>query len=155
MQTRKPILDDDVILNVYQTLRSGSTLESAAAIAGVSTVAFFEWLRIGRKELKDRAFDLHHDDKERYVKLLYAVEKAHAEYEVNTLKIIDAAAAKGAWQAAAWRLERKFPKHYNINMMLKDEVITEEVDLNKIDVVVTDETDDKRLEQIENEIRNS
>ena len=43
---------------------------------------------------------------------MQAVKKAEGTGAVVSLERIHAAAAEGAWQAAAWLLERRFPHEY-------------------------------------------
>jgi hypothetical protein len=47
-----------------------------------------------------------------YQEFREAVEKAKAEAEVRDVTLIDKAAKDGSWQAAAWKLERKFPNKW-------------------------------------------
>lgn len=81
---------------VCDTLRRGAYLETAAALAGVDRTTLQEWLRRGGRE-EDGI----------YVDFSRAVQTAQAEAEMRDLDRIDAAAEAGAWQASAWRLERK------------------------------------------------
>ncbi len=47
-----------------------------------------------------------------YTEFRDAVEKARAEAEARKLSVIHTAAESGIWQAAAWFLERSFPKRW-------------------------------------------
>ncbi len=93
-------LTEEVEKNILQMVKAGNYLETAAAYAGVSKEVLFKWLRLGREQKKGRLHD--------FVQL---VEKALAEAEVRDVVTIGAAAQQ-YWQAAAWRLERKFPNRW-------------------------------------------
>jgi len=54
-----------------------------------------------------------------YVKFSNAVEKALAEAEMRDVMIIGKAASE-QWQAAAWRLERKFPQRWGRRVAIED-----------------------------------
>jgi len=60
------------------------------------------------------------------VGLLEAIKAARSEMEVAMLARIEQAAAKGQWQAAAWKLERILPQNYALrrDMDLGDTQVT-------------------------------
>lgn len=87
---------------VISAIKAGAYVETAAAFAGISKDTFYAWLRKGAKESPGQPYREFSD----------AVEEAQVFSELNDLRVIDQAAAKGQWQAAAWRLERKFPQRW-------------------------------------------
>ena len=96
---------------IVKAIQAGNYIETAAAYAGISKNTLYEWLRRGQRE-KDRVaknprFKIKKAE-ELFVKFADAVEKALAEAEMRDVVIIGKAAEE-QWQAAAWRLERKFP----------------------------------------------
>lgn len=113
-------LADKIVLAV----RAGNYVETAAAFAGVGPDTMRDWLRTGQRKGRgpEYAFNL-------------ALENAIAEGEVRDLEtirkasedlIVDAVTTDpkgnttrtkelkrhGNWTAAAWRLERRFPKKW-------------------------------------------
>jgi hypothetical protein len=116
-------------------IRAGAYLETAAAAAGISKDTLYAWLREGARG-KTPELAAFSD----------AVEKAAAEAELRDLLTIGKAAAGGEvlrdvtitrpdgttqrerqlappqWQAAAWRLERKFPDRYGVARRIRAEV---------------------------------
>lgn len=94
-------LTSDVQQKLCDAIRAGNYLATAAAFAGVSESTLHNWLKRGANEAKGR----HHD-------LAAAVEKAMADAEARDVALISKAAADGTWQAAAWRLERRFPDRW-------------------------------------------
>lgn len=93
-----PILTEELIDRLAITIRSGAYIETAAAFCGISKDTFYRWLRLAESS---ESTDL-------LIKLSDAVKKAMAEAELRDLNVIDKAAQEGVWQAAAWRLERKY-----------------------------------------------
>lgn len=83
-------------------LRAGAYIETAAAAAGISKQTLYNWL--------SRAADENEEDPI-FAKFAAAVEEAQALAEVRDIALIGKA-AETQWQAAAWRLERKFPERY-------------------------------------------
>jgi hypothetical protein len=75
-------------------------MEQAAAAAGVHRVTVHWWLRKGA------------DGTEPYATFADRVHRALAEGELRMLAIIDKAALRDVWQAAAWKLERKWPQRW-------------------------------------------
>ncbi len=81
-------------------LQSGNYLETAAHLAGVNKQTIYTWLKRGQKEKSGEFRDF-----------LDAVNKAQAGAEARLVMLLEKAATKN-WQAAAWRLERKYPKRW-------------------------------------------
>ena len=94
-------------------------METAAAAVGIHKTTLYEWLRKGatiqiahdKVLASGEPFAISEDDMV-LLEFPYAVEKAMAESELSDLRQINAAAKSGQWQAAAWRLERKFPQKW-------------------------------------------
>ena len=97
----------DVIL-AY--LKAGNYLETAAAAAGITKQTLHAWLRRGRAESArlDNPKAKANAAEALYLDFLLAAEEAMATAEAQDLAMIGAAATT-QWQAAAWRLERKYP----------------------------------------------
>ena len=107
-------INENLIKTITQAVKVGNYLETASAFAGISRSTLYEWLRRGKRE-KQR---LEKNDRARmkkeealYVLLVDSLEQAQAEAEVRDVALIGEA-AKSQWQAAAWRLERKYPNKW-------------------------------------------
>lgn len=83
----------EVRARILQALRLGATYELAAAYGGIHYDTLRTW-----RETKP-AFSV-------------ALKEAEAVAAVGWLEKIDRAAADGVWQAAAWKLERRYPREY-------------------------------------------
>ena len=92
-----PELQDKIV----QAIRMGNYVETAVAYAGIHKDTFYNWLQRG----KDEPGSIYADFSD-------AVEKAKADSEVRDVALIEKAATDGSWQAAAWKLERKFPQKW-------------------------------------------
>lgn len=98
---RKTRLTPERQQKILNAIRAGAYLETAAAAAGINKVTLHRWLRRG----------------ERYPDTIYsafseAVHEALAQAELRDVLTISKAAGDGDWRAAAWRLERKYPKRW-------------------------------------------
>lgn len=78
---------------IVQAIKLGATYELAAAYAGMHYDTFNEW----RKDDPDFS---------------EAIKQAEGQAAVLLLAKIEQAATDGNWQAAAWKLERRYPKMY-------------------------------------------
>lgn len=107
-------LNFDTHNKIITAIRAGNYIETAAAYAGVNKSTLYEWLKRGEREKQRVAenprYRIRKSEKP-YVEFSNAVEKALAEAEIRDVAII-AKAAEEQWQAAAWRLERKFPDRW-------------------------------------------
>jgi hypothetical protein len=97
-----PELQEKILLH----LRLGAYVETAAACAGIHKDTFYEWMKKGARGIAP------------YASFADAVHKAVAESESRDLATVLKASAK-YWQAAAWRLERRFPEKYGRNDRIK------------------------------------
>jgi len=145
---------------ILRVIKSGNYIETACAYVGINKSTFYEWLKRGARE-KDRVAKNPRakvrKSEQPYVDFSNAVEKALAQAEIRDVAIIGKAAEEN-WQAAAWRLERKFPERwgrkekYSLEHTGKDggpieTSHTEQIDLSNLT--------DKELEQLERIIAKS
>lgn len=94
-------LTDELQEKIVLYIRTGAYIETAAKAAGISKDTFYKWLQNGRRK-KGKKYEI----------FLAAIDKALAESELSDIARIGQAAKDGNWQAAAWRLERKFPQRW-------------------------------------------
>lgn len=106
---------------IVQAIKLGNYQETAAKYAGISESTFYGWLERGKQEPGSI-----------YSEFLEAVEKAKADSEVRDVALIQKAATDGSWQAAAWKLERKFPHKWG--RMVRAEVSGPEGQPIKVEV---------------------
>ena len=93
-------LDDLVAQRIVQAVETGAPWYMAAAAGGVCRATLKAW--------KARA----RNGEEPYAAFLARLEKAEANGAVAMLDVIQDAARKGTWQAAAWVMERRYPKQF-------------------------------------------
>lgn len=89
----------------------GADNDTACAAAGIPRASFYRWQARGR-ELIDSGERPRNEMDRRCVALVQRVDEARANAELAALTIIQAAARRGTWQAAAWWLERTRPDRY-------------------------------------------
>jgi hypothetical protein len=98
---RPTVISEEKIEKILDCIRKGAYIETAAAFAGVHKSTFYDWLKKGARK-QGKIYE-HFSD---------AVQQAMGESQMFDLNVIHDCAAKGNWQAAAWRLERKNPKQW-------------------------------------------
>ncbi len=96
-----PTLTPELIDTILKFVASGSYFETAATAAGVPRPTFYYWLKQSNNPKANPIY------KEFRIKL----EKAAAEAELKDILRI-AQASQSQWQAAAWRLERRYPDRW-------------------------------------------
>ena len=97
---------------IVTAVRGGNYIETAAAYAGVSKDTLYAWLKRGARATHPNS---------PYRRFSDAIEKALAEAEMRDVLIIGKAAEE-QWQAAAWRLERKFADRWGRQVQVKQEL---------------------------------
>ena len=88
--------------SILQAISVGAPLGLAAQSAGVTYDSLRLWLKRGEKQK-------HGEFRDFYI----ALKAAEARLAVKLLAIIDKAAFDGSWSAPAWKMERRFPKHFS------------------------------------------
>ena len=99
---------------IVKVIKSGNYIETACAYVGIHKDSYYEWLKRGAREkerLRKNPRARIKKSEQPFVEFSDAVEKALAHAEVRDVAIIGKAAEEN-WQAAAWRLERKFPNKW-------------------------------------------
>jgi transposase len=99
---------------IVTAVRAGNYVETAAQAAGIDTATFYRWMERGEA-------DIENDVDTPFRGFCEAVQKAKAESEKIDLDLIAKAAGEGNWQAAAWRLERRFKDKWGRNDKMKIE----------------------------------
>lgn len=89
---RKSKYEPERVQKILDAIRLGATHELACNYAGVSITTFYEW-KSTKAEFSE------------------AVKQAEGAGAVKWLERIEAAANE-QWQAAAWKLERRYPEQY-------------------------------------------
>lgn len=89
----------EMIEKICEVMKTGVGVETAAIYVGLSKVTIYDWLARGK------------DGDPTCTPLLEAMELSLAKNEVRDATIITDAGTK-FWQAAAWRLERRFPQRW-------------------------------------------
>jgi len=85
---------------IIQALSVGATHKLACQYAGITEACFYFWLEKGAK------------GQQPYLEFFDAVKKTEGRAAVSWLAKIEHAASEGTWQAAAWKLERRYPQDY-------------------------------------------
>jgi hypothetical protein len=102
---RPSALTPQVEERILGFLRLGNYIETACKAAGIHKDTFYEWMKRARSGKPE-------DD--RYAEFAMRVDSALAEAEGRDVQTI-LLASRQQWQAAAWRLERRFPERWSRN----------------------------------------
>ena len=132
-------ISKEKINQIVEAVRAGNFIETAAAFAGLSKQTLYNWLKEGARE-RDRRESGEKPDrtKDLYVQLSLQIEQAMAEAEMRDVEIITRAAEQ-QWQAAAWRLERKYPDRWGRKVAVDAK---QEITLPQVQFIFTKEEQD-------------
>lgn len=83
----------ETVKKIVDSIRVGATFHLACAYAGITEETFSQW-------------------RKKYSEFSDAVKEAEGAGAVGWLAKIEKAANDGVWQAAAWKLERRYPNDY-------------------------------------------
>lgn len=104
------LLTPEIIEQICNHVAIGAWYQTAAKACGISRLTLNSWRKLG-KEAKNKK-GKKTEREVLCIKLVDDLEQALALAEINDLERIDNAAEQGVWQAAAWRLERRFPERW-------------------------------------------
>lgn len=113
-------------------IQQGATYALACKFAGISHQTFAEWQRKGHEEIARRQNPRVKEGTpewaagQEFVTFLEAIQKAEGDAAVGWLAKIEKAANDGAWQAAAWKLERRYPQDYGRTVVQQETAMTPE-----------------------------
>jgi len=113
--SRPTKLNPDVQARIVEAIDMGATYELAAQAGGVSIDSFSLWMKKGE------------DGKtEPYCGFYGAIKESEGRAAVMWLKVIEKAAREGTWQAAAWKLERRYPNQYGRTVVQTEHKVVDE-----------------------------
>lgn len=110
-------LTPDTQTRIVQAIRVGATYALASQFGGVSYQTFRTWVLRGEAEIERRenprvkAGSEQWTGEQPFVDFVQALRDAEGAAAVKWLALIDKAAEE-TWQAAAWKLERRYPRDY-------------------------------------------
>lgn len=105
---RPKALTPELQEEICRAIEVGAYMETAAAFAGLDKVTFYEWMKRGAKHNRgEKGYENDHI----YGEFSNALSRALAKSEMRDVVQIDKHAKKH-WQAAAWKLERRFGKRW-------------------------------------------
>lgn len=105
----------DVVKRITDAIKLGATYELAAAYGGITYDTFNDWNK-------------------RKPEFSKAIKDAEGEGATKWLAKIEQAASDGAWQAAAWKLERRYPQQYGRTVTEHAGNLTQTIEIVGIDV---------------------
>lgn len=101
MSGRPSKLTPDTQRRIFEALSVGATYQLACQYAGIHYDTFRNWMKRGETAKSGQYFEFFE-----------AVKEAEGRAVVGWLAKIEQAASAGNWQAAAWKLERRYPADY-------------------------------------------
>jgi hypothetical protein len=98
---------------IIEALEYGATYELASNYAGITYQSFRNWIKRGEAEMArlETPRTKPREDESPYVEFVERVRQSEGKAAVKWLLKIEQA-AKRNWQAAAWKLERRYPGAY-------------------------------------------
>lgn len=94
----KSKLTEDLIREAAKLASIGLKDKDVCKAVGISQAAFYAWMHDADTDLKRKLVD--------------EMDKARAMRKAALLQTVVKASQEGAWQAAAWYLERAYPQEY-------------------------------------------
>lgn len=112
--SRRSKLTQETQQKVVDAITLGAVYALAAQYAGITETTMYNWMKRGREEIE--RLDENGRTKLRksevpFVKFFEAVKRAEGAAAMGWLAMVEKAAVD-TWQAAAWKLERRYPRDY-------------------------------------------
>lgn len=107
-------LNPELIERVATLIRQGNFIDTACKAVGISRQTYHTWLKEGGNALHEAGYDFNRIREPRIrlaARFSDACARASAEAEANGIASI-ARHAEDDWRAAAWHLERRYPRKW-------------------------------------------
>lgn len=122
---------------IIRAVELGSPYRLAVQSAGVGYTTFKRWMAQAEQDEEGGAFRTFRDD----------VKKAEGKAVEKWLEIIDKAANNGSWQAAAWKLERRYPERFGRRTIdVRADIREEKTITQRQEIILKVLSDDKTRE---------
>lgn len=97
----RPKCTKEAVATAVKLKKSGASNKDIAAAIGIHEATFYRWINSPKT------------DNQR--ELCESLKKTEAEYKSVLVRIIMKSAQERDWKAAAWILERKYPKEFSLS----------------------------------------
>jgi len=116
-------LTPEVEERMVRAISVGAAYKDACAYAGISYQTFLNWKKRAQQSeaRSDDGCDEPEETTRRFVEFFDRIKKAQGDAAMSWLATINKA-AKRDWRAAAWALERRYPKSYDRNRLRPDRI---------------------------------
>ena len=108
---RSPKLNKELIDDILTYKENGLSDKDVCDIVGISQQSFYEWLKEAETGINAKNAEKPVTNYELKIELAEGLKKARAAFKAYHIQTITQAAKKN-WQAAAWMLERMYPKEF-------------------------------------------
>ena len=108
LRNRRTKYTEEAIKAIEQAISMGATYRLACQYAGISEDTFGRW-------------------RDKYAEFADRIKRAEGRAAVGWLDKIEKAATDGNWQAAAWKLERRYPHEYGRQVQEQSGTVTFQV----------------------------
>lgn len=142
-------LTPDVISLAVSSIQKGISIHDSFLVLGIPKATFSSWFKKANDEIHNRELGKYNTANDIYLDLFYQVQQATVQFEHNLLSRIT---QNQDWKSAAWLLERINRERYQLTNKVESVATTDTVDHSKVEIVITDQTDDERIARIEREI---
>lgn len=132
MAGRPTKLTPETVKKLTDAIQAGATYALACKYAGISYDVFNDWRRRADEELARRQNPRVKEgtpewiEGEGFIQFLQSIQKAEGNAALGWLLKIEQAANNGQWQAAAWKLERRYPQEYGRTVVQQEQAMTPE-----------------------------
>lgn len=132
MAGRPTKLTPETVKKLTDAIQAGATYALACKYAGISYEVFALWQRRANEEIERRQNPRIKEgskewiEGEDFIQFLQAIQKAEGNAALGWLLKIEQAANNGHWQAAAWKLERRYPHDYGRTVVQQEQEVTPE-----------------------------
>lgn len=121
-------LTPEVQKAIVTAIELGATYDLAARYAGITYQTFCNWMTAAETAKTGK-----------FVEFAEGVAEAEGRAVVGWLEKIEQAAGNGNWQAAAWKLERRYPHSYGRQVQELQHSGTVGIAVTEIEVMLTPE----------------
>lgn len=142
-------LSYDIISSISNYISQGLSLSDSFSLLGIPKSTYTRWFKIANTELKNREDGIYDSSNDIYLSLLFDTEQSLSHYQLTLLSKLN---NSDDTKATTFLLERVFKDRFAVQTNVKSESNVTLGTGGKIEIVIKDETDKEKVDQLEKEI---
>jgi hypothetical protein len=137
---------------ITESIFKGLSLHDSFTLHGIPRATYTKWFKVAQEENTNRITKgIYDTSKDIFCELQMTCEQSLIALQQELISTVYQA-SRTDWKAAQFLLERIFKDRFQASSTIEQRTIEEQADHSKIEIIITDQTDDNRVAEMERNI---